>query len=203
MVGELITLPLRVGIRATRLWFRVAEETASLAATATGRLIELAASRGSDESSTEVWAVSVSEPTGPREVDFHDQPREVDSHDQGSRGTGRSVETARPPAVESSSRTAPSATPEPTHVSEEPALVEEFAEPGAEDGAGAEIHISEPWEGYAQVNAKQVTARLTGAAPAALASVQLYESRHRRRQTILNAVQRELRSASGSSSPNQ
>jgi hypothetical protein len=88
-------------------------------------------------------------------------------------------------------------------VSEEPTLVEELAEPGAEDGAGAEIRVDEPWEGYARMNAKQVLARLNSATPAALAAVQLYEGRHRRRQTILNAVQRELRSANGSGSRSQ
>jgi hypothetical protein len=53
------------------------------------------------------------------------------------------------------------------------------------------------------MNAKQVIARLNSATPAALAAVQLYENRHRRRQTILNAVQRELRSANGSGSRSQ
>jgi len=81
--------------------------------------------------------------------------------------------------------------------------VEEFAEPGAEEGAGAEVHINEPWEGYARLNAKQVLARLSTATPAELATVQLYESGHRRRQTILNAVQRQLRSANGRSSRSQ
>ena len=98
---------------------------------------------------------------------------------------------ARPPA--------PSAESEPIHVSEEPALVEELAEPGAEDGAGAEVHVVEPWEGYAGMNAREIVSRLAGASPAELAAIQLYESSHRKRQTILNAVQRELRSGNGRS----
>jgi hypothetical protein len=77
--------------------------------------------------------------------------------------------------------------------------VEEVAEPGAEDGAGAEVHIEPPWESYAQMNAKDIVDRLTSADPAVLAAVQLYESSHRNRQTILNAVQRQLRSANGRS----
>ncbi len=40
MVGELITLPLRIGVRATRLWLRATGETVALAADATGRLID-------------------------------------------------------------------------------------------------------------------------------------------------------------------
>jgi hypothetical protein len=89
---------------------------------------------------------------------------------------------------------------EPAHVSEEPELVDEFAEPGAEDGAGAEIHVREPWEGYRHMNARDVTARLSGASPAELAAVQLYESSTRGRQTILSAVTRQLRSATGNGS---
>jgi len=90
---------------------------------------------------------------------------------------------------------------EPTHVSEEPELVEEIAEPGAEEGAGAEVHIQEPWSGYTQSSAEDVIARLATASPAEVATVQLFESHHRARQTILAAVERELRRANGSGSP--
>jgi len=91
--------------------------------------------------------------------------------------------------------------PEPVHVSEEPVLVEERAEPGAEEGAGAEVRIQEPWEGYEESTAKDVIARLGTATTAELAAVQLYESGHRGRQIILAAVERELRSSNGSGSP--
>ena len=43
---------------------------------------------------------------------------------------------ARPPA------------PEPAHVSSEPEPCAESADPGAEDGAGAEIRVDEPWPPY-------------------------------------------------------
>lgn len=79
-------------------------------------------------------------------------------------------------------------------MSEEPELVEEFAEPGAEDGAGPELHIREPWEGYRHMTVRDITARLSGASAAELAAVQLYESSNRGRQTILAAVARQLRS---------
>ena len=81
--------------------------------------------------------------------------------------------------------------------------MEEFAEPGAEDGAGAEIHIERPWDGYDEMNAKQVISRFASASSAELAAVQLYEGGTRRRQTVLNAVQRELRSRNGRRSPSQ
>ena len=87
---------------------------------------------------------------------------------------------------------------EPTHVSEEPVVVAQFAEPGAEDGAGARVVVEEPWPGYTEMNAKEVIARVRGADSAALAAVELYESSNRNRQTVLGAVRRELRSKNGS-----
>jgi hypothetical protein len=60
--------------------------------------------------------------------------------------------------------------------------------------------VEPPWDWYDQMNAKQVIARLSSASTAELAAVELYESGNRGRQTILNAVERELRGANGRSS---
>ena len=79
-------------------------------------------------------------------------------------------------------------------MSEEPVLVEEVAEPGAEDGAGAELHIREPWEGYRDMSAREIGARLVGASVAELGAVELYERSNRSRQTILAAVARQMKS---------
>lgn len=79
------------------------------------------------------------------------------------------------------------------HVSEEAVLVDEVADPGAEDGAGAEVHVDEPWDHYNELGADDVIERITGAPTAELAAVQLYEQTHRRRKTVLEAVERELR----------
>ncbi|MGH2870719.1 MAG: hypothetical protein ACRDNK_24515 [Solirubrobacteraceae bacterium] len=68
----------------------------------------------------------------------------------------------------------------------------ENADPGAEDGAGAEVHVAEPWEGYRQLHAADVVDRITGADQAELAAIELYELSSRRRQTVLDAVLREL-----------
>jgi hypothetical protein len=60
-----------------------------------------------------------------------------------------------PPAVPD----APPAVPDeliPDHVDEEVVLVAEVAEEGAEDGAGPELHIDEPWEGYDRMAAVEV-----------------------------------------------
>jgi hypothetical protein len=222
MVGELITLPVRIGVRATRLWLRAAEETVSIATSATGHLIGLA-SRGGGPSSESGASTPYS--NGRSMPDLYDERRrDTDQVDVPSRSgeatrSQSSAETAassngveapprREPGPPKREAAPPTREPAPTereprHVSEEPELVEEFAEPGAEDGAGAEIHIEAPWEGYAEMNAKQIVDRLGSATPAELAGVQLYESSHRRRQTVLNAVQRELRGANGRSSGTQ
>jgi hypothetical protein len=92
---------------------------------------------------------------------------------------------------------APPLRAEPVHVSEEPTVVEEFAEPGAEEGAGAEVHISEPWPGYSRLNAADVIERIAAATAEELAAVELYEVAHRDRATVVAAVERELRAKSG------
>lgn len=79
------------------------------------------------------------------------------------------------------------------HVSEEPVLVEEFADPGAEDGAGPEISIGEPWPSYGSMKADEVIARLEEADSAAVAVARLYEQANRRRKTVLAAADRRLK----------
>jgi hypothetical protein len=81
----------------------------------------------------------------------------------------------------------------PEHVDEEPVLTAEFAEEGAEDGAGAEVHVDEPWEGYGEMKVPEVTARLASASNIELAAVQLYESSHRKRNSVLRDVEKRLR----------
>jgi hypothetical protein len=106
-----------------------------------------------------------------------------------------------PPAPAPSVSPAPPELPdEQTHISEEPELVLESAEPGAEDGAGASVTVLEPWEGYGRMAASQVIDRLEAATTEELAAVQLYEGAHRKRQTVLDAVHRRLRSAAGRAS---
>lgn len=82
--------------------------------------------------------------------------------------------------------------PAASHVSEEPVLVEQVAEAGAEDGAGAQVTVQEPWVGFQLMTAADLIDRLTSATLAELAAVELYELSHRRRQTVLSAVEVEL-----------
>ncbi len=71
-------------------------------------------------------------------------------------------------------------------------LVGEFADPGAEDGAGARVQVAEPWEGYGAMTAQEIVDRLAVATGEELAVVAMYERRHRDRRTVLDAAQRAL-----------
>jgi len=73
----------------------------------------------------------------------------------------------------------------------------ESADPGAEEGVGAGVTVIEPWEGYRQMSAKDVIDRARTASVAELAAMKLYEGRHRARQTVLAAVDRQLKLANG------
>lgn len=202
MVGELVTLPLRIGVRATRAWLHAAEGAVSATASAAEALLDVVTSR------RRVRGPDPRDLTPPHEVDpvAERQPSPTEARPQ-AEPEGVRPEPERPSAAPAKAQrqpptdapTAPTISEErgPAHVSEEPVLVEEFAEPGAEDGAGAQVDVEEPWSGYDQMNAKEVISRLAGATSAELAAVELYESGHRRRQTILTAVGRELQSANG------
>ena len=98
-----------------------------------------------------------------------------------------SAEAAPPEPVAS-----PPATEEPTHVSEEPELVAETAETGAEDGAGAEVDVDEPWPGYDEMTAPDIEDRLQAEGPEAAAAVSLYEASHKGRASILEAASRAM-----------
>jgi hypothetical protein len=88
---------------------------------------------------------------------------------------------------------APEAAGEADHIDTDATLVESFAEPGAEDGAGAQIRIEEPWEGYGDLNAADVIGRLEQASPAELAAVELFEAATKQRTTVLSAAERQLK----------
>lgn len=108
------------------------------------------------------------------------------------------VEDAPPARASSSAGTAdaPPAVPDelvPDHVDEEPVLVAEVAEGGAEEGAGPELSVEPPWDGYDQMTATDITDRLTAASPAEAAAVELYESTKKGRSSVLEAAARALK----------
>jgi hypothetical protein len=188
MVGELITLPVRIGLRAASLAVRGSLQATEQALALAGQVAKL---------------MTPHEQSAPEQA--HRRPAESRAAEPASAApepASAAPEPApaapeRPPAappiiVEAEAEWEPTPVP-PTHVSEEPALVESFAEPGAEDGAGAELHIDEPWEAYADTTAKELITRVADADAEELAAMQLYEATHRRRETVLSAVERALR----------
>jgi hypothetical protein len=199
---------------------RVGVDAAGKAVSLAGQTIGVGSSNGSSsdhrrqaESATAEpgWREeSIEQPVSPADVEHpredpdRDPRREAEPDPAPARprptARARSVSAVRPPRVQPAAPVVPEpvrVSEEPTHVSEEPELVREEAEPGAEDGAGAAVTVIEPWDGYARMNAREVIARAQQAGPAELAAVRLYESRNRSRQTVLAAVDRQLKLSAG------
>ena len=109
----------------------------------------------------------------------------------GNGRAGRPVDV--PPPVADS----PPAVPDqliPDHVDEEVVLVAEVAEEGAEGGAGPELHVDEPWDGYNEMTAPEIRDRLAAGNAVLAAAVDLYETTHKSRRTVIEAAERALRS---------
>jgi hypothetical protein len=81
----------------------------------------------------------------------------------------------------------------PDHVDEEPVLVAEVAEEGAEDGAGPELHVDPPWDGYDRMTATDVRDRLGAASTVEAGAVELYERTHKNRSSVIEASERAQR----------
>ena len=179
MVGELMTLPLRLGARAAETALRTSLNVSGRTLNVAGQLIKTVTGGGADGAPARTEDAQTSaarESSAPAQEEPAAQPS--------ARAPVDTVQSPPPPPAR-----------EPTHVSEEPVLVEERAEPGAEEGAGATIEIAEPWEDYDHMTAKNIAARLRSCSAAELAVVELYESANRNRETVLAAVKRELKTA--------
>ena len=220
MDGAILTFPLRAGLVGTRFVLRTAGSVAVLtlrlggkatvaateaAARAAGRLsdevawgqsaptLEASAVETEPETRTPVAEVEPEIPLQEVKPEIPLQEAETEISLPAAEAE-ISLPEAEPAAV---------LEPEPPHVSEEPELVEEVAEPGAEDGAGASVEIAEPWPGYRGLRADEVIARIDAATPAELAGIELYETAHRNRQTVLDAAQRSLKTKTGRGSPDR
>jgi hypothetical protein len=191
MTGELIIFPVRFGVRLARLALRGGLKATELTLELATGLVRSVTPDGD--------SADVSAPSAPS--DFAGSPPVERPRPAPRRETTEATTTTRaaepPRAAEPRPAAEPPPAAEPAHVSEEATVVEEFAEPGAEEGAGAEVTVDEPWEGYSRTAAKDVIARVRDAGLAELAAVQLYETAHARRATVIAAVQRELRAKSG------
>jgi hypothetical protein len=178
MSGSLILFPLRLGVRATGLAVRGARE-----------IVE--------------WAAGLAGLTSDA-PDFHAEPAGPPTRSAPPERPTQ-TQTAAPEPAESAESAAlidrgepvdydAPEPAEPVHLDVEDELVEEVAEPGAEDGAGAQVTIAEPWNGYRELRAADVIERLASATPEELAAIELYELSSRNRRTVVAAAQRELSS---------
>jgi hypothetical protein len=193
MVEDVITLPLRLGVSATRLGLRLAGEAVNCGLHVTARVAEVVVSRP-DETFAPDDTFAPAEPAAPAPPPPAPEPAPAaDAAPAPEPATPPRVPRVPPPVD-----TSPPEPPPPVHVSREAELVEEFAEPGAEDGAGAAVRVAEPWNGYHQMTANEVIDRLAAAGREELAAVTLYENAHRRRRTVLAAADRRLRAATAS-----
>lgn len=159
-----IRLGFRIGIGVLRLELRVVEKLLGL-----------------DRQEPESW----SPPREPEPAPFYSVPSPPEPEPE-----PEPAEEAREPVIEAVEERPALAPEEPDHLDLEPELVAEFAEPGAEEGAGPEIHVDEPWDGYRKMRVADIRDRVQVADPAELAVVQLYESMNRGRASILDAVER-------------
>jgi hypothetical protein len=199
MLGNLITLPLRVPVRSAQLLTRAAGEVAGRAVSLTGHAIQVVTPGRSqqawdDQAPPPAPAPPVVDAAAPPVVDAA-APPVADAPVPPV--AGAPIHSATEAPVEWSEEPPAPLVEEPAHVSEEPELVQESAEPGVEEGAGASVTVIEPWEGYRQMSAKDVIDRARTASVAELATMKLYEARHRDRQTVLAAVDRQLKLANG------
>lgn len=219
MTQNLLTLPFRLGFGAARTAFDISAKTLDLSTTLARVAIETIRSghdSGQDtaepDAARQDGAASQTDapPSQPSEAaGTAQEPR----RSRESRVNGHAVAPPAPPTPPTPP--APPAPPAPitppdeqpdtplTHEQEvvktledEDQLVAEFAEPGAEDGAGAQLAVEEPWEGYAQMNAGTIVSRIDQAGPAELALVELYEQTHKKRQTVITAATKRLRALS-------
>jgi hypothetical protein len=96
---------------------------------------------------------------------------------------------AEPPAPRQ-----PTPMAEPDHLDERPVVAAEVAEAGAEEGAGAQVHVDQPWEGYGGMTAVQIRDRLANADPEVAAVVKLYEAANKGRRSVIEMADRRMRS---------
>ena len=125
----------------------------------------------------------------PRSTEHYAPP--PSSFDNGGAPDLIDVEPPAPPVTDS-----PPAVPDeliPDHVDEEVVLVAAVAEEGVEDGAGPELRIDPPWDGYDRMTAAEIRDRLTAATVELAAAVELYEAAGKARRTVLDAAGRALR----------
>jgi hypothetical protein len=197
MFGSLITQPLRIATRGVQLGLRGAHEAVEIAEGIVGliaaRLIGRSGHHDGDDgmaAEPPVWrGPAASSTSSPADAPTAEPPAPAEPP------AATAEPPAPPPAPEPPAPAAPvdSLFASTGHIEDEPELVEEVAEPGAEDGAGAEVRIDEPWDGYRTMKAADIVDRLATASREELAAVELYELAGRNRKSVVDAAQRALK----------
>jgi hypothetical protein len=180
VLGSMLTRQYRLATRAIGFTLRTARQAVDIAG---GVVVQVADRFGlhDDQGEDEVVTGTVVPEAEPRP-----EPPEP-----------RPAPPVRPPEPPRAAAAAPPPEPEPpAHVSTEPELVSELADPGAEDGAGAQVRVMEPWPGYRHLKARDVIARLPSATREELAAVELFELAGANRKSVVVAAQRALKKAS-------
>ncbi|HSO98001.1 MAG TPA: hypothetical protein VLP43_03545 [Solirubrobacteraceae bacterium] len=213
MLTGLITLPLRLGLRSAQFALTVSGRAVGVAWSAVetfmpghgGSAPQHAAERPFPrERESAETSNGHANGTAPVDAPVEDDAPARDPRAEFELGDPRVLSREAPPEPEvrasddlpdAAVSEVPSA---PEHLDTELTLVESFAEAGAEDGAGAQIRIEEPWEGYGELPANDVIARLKQATAVELAGVQLFEASSKQRTTVLNAVERQLKARTAS-----
>jgi hypothetical protein len=215
VLTSLITLPFRVALRGAELGLRVSQALAERAIGLVGEVLAPTASRPTSpparkperESEPSREAESPASSGGdPRSA--APSPLQAVAEQEEVAASRPDFEPPPPPAEPSTpAEPSPPAAPPPpaapraaaragsAHLDDEDVVVEEVAEAGAEQGAGAQIHVAEPWDGYDQLKAADVVDQLDGRDQAELAAVELYELSHRQRKTVIEAAKQQLRRA--------
>ncbi|HXD66161.1 MAG TPA: hypothetical protein VNV17_16185 [Solirubrobacteraceae bacterium] len=187
MLGSILTRQYRFATRGIEIGLRTAHQAIDVAGGLAGEVAGgivggLAARRGQHDGHGENGATAA--PERPLAPTLTPEPPPAPTPAPGP-------VSAPPPAP------GPASAPEPAHVSTEPELVQESADRGAEDGAGAQVHIvGEPWPGYRSLKARDVVARLPFATREELAAVELFERAGANRKSVVVAAQRALKKAS-------
>jgi hypothetical protein len=196
MIRKMSTVALRVGVCAVRVGLHVTEQAVGVALGITRRAIG-----GAEPGQSHRPAGDGGEPASTQGVDvvIASVPWIAEAAPGPAPSEALPGPVSAPPiaADVTPARDAP-----PAHVSEELRFVEAFAEPGAEEGAGATVHVEEPWKGYAQMTGNDVITRLSSATREELAAVAMYEGVHRRRKTV-PAARRQLRWLTAAASATQ
>jgi hypothetical protein len=77
-------------------------------------------------------------------------------------------------------------------------MVAEFGEEGAEEPAGADVHVEPPFEGYDSLKVGEVRERLQAADRMEAAGVMLYERSAQGRRGVIAAAEKRLASLDAS-----